>query len=85
MFANRYAVPELERLARRLLPGRKSYALGDLLADLGAEGVNSHDALDDSRACGNVLLGMVGLNQRPAPGDWISSSAAEGGRRGRRR
>ena len=72
-------------LARRLLPGRKSYALGDLLADLGAEGVNSHDALDDSRACGNVLLGMVGLNQRPAPGDWISSSAAEGGRRGRRR
>ena len=50
-------------LARCLLPDRSSYALGNLLADLGAEGVNSHDALDDSRACGNVLLKMVGVDQ----------------------
>jgi len=49
-------------LARRLRPGLKSYALANLIGVLGIDGVNSHDALDDARACAGVFFGILRQN-----------------------
>lgn len=57
MFANRLFCT-LE-LCRRLMPERKSYQLFELLADLGVEGSNTHDALDDARAAANLAIALT--------------------------
>lgn len=46
-------------LARRLRPDLKSHSLGNLLAPLGVDGVNSHDALDDTLACAGVFFKLL--------------------------
>ncbi len=46
-------------LSRRLRPDLKSHALGNLLEPLGIEGINSHDALDDTLACAGVFFKLV--------------------------
>ena len=51
-------------LARRLRPGLGCYALGRLLESLGVDGVNSHDALDDVRACAGVFFCLIGGGEK---------------------
>ena len=46
-------------LARRLRPGLESYALARLIDELGIEGVNNHDALDDALACAGVFFALL--------------------------
>ncbi len=46
-------------LSRRLFLKRSSYKLEDLLDDFGIQGVNSHNALDDVHATGNLLMFIV--------------------------
>lgn len=46
-------------LSRFLRPDLKSHALRNLLAPLGVEGVNSHDALDDTLACAGVFFKLL--------------------------
>ena len=43
-------------LARRLHPEQKSHRLADLIEAFGIEGRNTHDALDDAIAAGNLML-----------------------------
>ena len=47
-------------LARRLVPGLPHYRLGTLIEALGLDGSNSHDALDDTLACGELFFNLVG-------------------------
>ena len=47
-------------LARALRPGLDSYALAKLIDVLGVDGVNSHDALDDTLACAGVFFAVLG-------------------------
>ena len=47
-------------LARALRPGLDSYALAKLIDVLGIDGVNSHDALDDTLACAGVFFAVLG-------------------------
>lgn len=44
------------KLARQYLPGYASYSLGNLCGDLGIELENHHRALDDAKACAEILL-----------------------------
>lgn len=53
---DRIAMCDTLRLARRLCPRLPSYRLGDLLKTLNLEGRNSHDALDDVLAAGELML-----------------------------
>jgi DNA polymerase-3 subunit epsilon len=46
-------------LSRRLLPGIGSHALGALVDYLGVDVANTHDALDDARACGAVFFALL--------------------------
>ncbi len=46
-------------LARHLRPGLKSYALANLVDVLGIDGVNSHDALDDTLACAGAFFALL--------------------------
>ena len=46
-------------LSRFLRPDLESHALRNLLAPLGVEGVNSHDALDDTLACAGVFFKLL--------------------------
>lgn len=46
-------------LARKLLPGLESYRLCNLIAELGLEGDNTHDALDDTLACANLFFRLM--------------------------
>ena len=54
-------------LARYLLPDLDCHALSYLIDVLGIDGVNSHDALDDTQACANLffrlLIGGAGGNE----------------------
>ncbi len=52
-------------LAKCLRPGLGSYALGNLIDALGIEGVNSHDALDDTLACAGVFFALLNLCGEP--------------------
>ena len=47
-------------LARHLRPGLEHYKLSNLISELGVEGVNSHDALDDALACAGVFFKLLG-------------------------
>ncbi|MBP7401501.1 MAG: hypothetical protein KBA30_02685 [Clostridia bacterium] len=47
-------------LARRIWPGRATYSLGVLAGDLGIA-FRHHDALEDARACGEVVLAACRL------------------------
>lgn len=46
-------------LSRFLRPDLESHALRNLIAPLGVEGVNSHDALDDTLACAGVFFKLL--------------------------
>ena len=46
-------------LARYRCPHLKCHALAFLIDALGIDGVNSHDALDDARACAGLLFRLV--------------------------
>ena len=46
-------------LSRYFRPDLKSHALGSLLEPLGIDGVNSHDALDDTLACAGVFFKLL--------------------------
>ena len=48
-------------LARQLRPGLDSYSLSNLIAALGIDGVNSHDALDDTLACAHLFFTLLGV------------------------
>jgi len=56
-------------LAKKIVPGLEHYRLGNLIEALGLEGVNSHNALDDTLACGNLFFSL--LNRLPDPGEYI--------------
>lgn len=51
-------------LARHMRPGLEHYKLSSLISELGIDGVNSHDALDDALACAGVFFTL--LDQGPA-------------------
>jgi len=55
-------------LAKRLVPGLPHYRLGMLLAELGLEGKNTHNALDDTLACGTLFFDLV--RRIPTPGEY---------------
>lgn len=46
-------------LARRFVPGLPHYRLCTLIEALGLDGRNSHDALDDTLACGELFFDLV--------------------------
>lgn len=46
-------------LAKKLVPGLPHYRLGTLVEALGLEGANTHDALDDTLACGELFFDLV--------------------------
>lgn len=57
-------------LAKRLVPGLDHYRLGFLIEALGLRGTNSHNALDDTLACGELFFDLV--HRIPiAPEDYI--------------
>ena len=52
-------------LARHLRPGLGSYSLANLIEALNIDGVNSHDALDDTLACAGLFFKLLfGYGQR---------------------
>ena len=48
-------------LSRHFRPDMKHHRLADMIDTLGVNGTNSHDALDDARACACVLFSLLGL------------------------
>ena len=46
-------------LSRHMRPDLKSHALAYLIEALGIDGVNSHDALDDTLACAGVFFSLM--------------------------
>jgi len=44
------------KMSKQLYPKLKSYKLGNILQSLNIEGINSHDALDDTNATVNLAL-----------------------------
>lgn len=53
------ATADTVSLAKRLVPGLPKYGLARLIATLGIEGANTHDALDDTLACGALFFHLV--------------------------
>lgn len=47
-------------LARKLVPGLERYRLSYLIDALELKGNNSHDALDDALACGELFFKLIG-------------------------
>ena len=45
--------------AKKLVPGLPHYRLSTLIEELGLCGANSHDALDDALACGELFFNLV--------------------------
>ena len=66
------------RLARRLYPRLASYRLCDLLGTLHLEGNNSHNAMDDVWAAGNLFMHLAafGLKQLEAQRAWQTENRA---------
>ena len=53
-----------------LVPGFDHYTLAHLIAALGLDGVNSHNAMDDTIACGALFFDLV--RRIPiAPDDYV--------------
>ena len=46
-------------LARHLRPGLDSYSLANLIEALSIDGINSHDAFDDTLACAGVFFSLL--------------------------
>ena len=46
-------------LARHLRPGLDSYSLANLIEALSIDGINSHDAFDDTLACSGVFFSLL--------------------------
>ena len=63
-----FAFCDTLRLARRLLPGLPCYSLATMIDALKLDGKNSHDALDDTLACGELFLELV--RRIPTPGEY---------------
>ena len=55
-------------LAKKLVPGMAHYNLGVLIEALNLAGENSHDALDDTLACGSLFFDLV--RRIPVPGEY---------------
>lgn len=53
------AIADTIPLAKRLVPGLPKYGLSRLIEHLGIEGANTHDALDDTLACGALFFNLV--------------------------
>ena len=51
-------------LSRHLRPELQCHALANLIDVLGIDGVNSHDALDDARACAGVFFRLIDLPRK---------------------
>lgn len=47
------------RLSRKYFPGHSSYSLGKISKDLGINLENAHRALDDSKACAELLIKVL--------------------------
>ena len=56
-------------LAKRFAPGMVNYKLGTLIDALGLDGENSHNALDDTLACGALFFDLV--NRIPRAGEYV--------------
>jgi len=56
-------------LAKRLAPGHRHYNLAYLIEALDIAGTNSHDALDDTLACGTLFFEL--LRKLPDEGEYI--------------
>lgn len=56
-------------LAKKLVPGLEHYRLSYLIEAIGIPGVNSHDALDDTLACGALFFDLV--RRIPTTDDYI--------------
>lgn len=52
---------DTKAMAQKALPGRKSYALQNLAADLGIKALEAHRAVDDSRVCQEVFVHCLKL------------------------
>ncbi len=63
-----FAFCDTLRLAKRLLPGMPCYNLAMLISALKLDGKNSHDALDDTLACGALFMKLV--QRIPTPGEY---------------
>ena len=50
-------------LARHLRPGLGRYSLANLIEELGIDGSNSHDALDDTLACAGLFFKLMNLQE----------------------
>ena len=46
-------------LARHLRPGLDSYSLANLIEALSIDGINSHDAIDDTLACAGLFFKLL--------------------------
>lgn len=62
-------------LARFARPGLGCYTLANLIETLGVDGINSHDALDDARACAGVFFKLIeSLKNATHPPDFYPMS-----------
>lgn len=85
-FSPARGVVDTVKLARKLIPGRASYKLGALAADLDLtrelpDGLRPHRAEYDALVCARLLLHLAGL-PKPAPprlADLLTTPAAAGG------
>lgn len=55
--------------AKKVVPGLDHYRLGFLIEALGLAGTNSHNALDDTLACGELFLDLVRRCRQDWPDD----------------
>ena len=63
-------------LARKLIPGLPHYRLGNLIEAFELSGSNSHDALDDAAACGELFFDLA--HRIPTPGEYTYLPLFEG-------
>jgi len=63
-----FAFCDTLRLAKRLVPGLPCYSLSTLIVALKLDGRNTHDALDDTLACGELFLELS--RRIPRPGEY---------------
>lgn len=62
-------------LAKKLAPGHEHYNLAYLIEAMGLEGVNSHNALDDTLACRTHFFDLV--RRIPTEGEYIYDPVSE--------
>jgi len=62
-------------LAKKLAPGYAHYRLGHLIEAMGLSGVNSHNALDDTLACGALFFEL--MSRIPVAGEYVYEPVCE--------